>query len=308
MSTVRVAIVRGGPGGGFEASLRNGSYLLSQLPEGFEGFDIFVDKEGIWHEGGVPVSPERALRHADVVLNALHPDSVEAVDAYRALESFSVPYTGTRPLSASLATHPLRSRELLRKNGLRAPHSMEVKKGKKAAHEIALELFRSFPMPSIVRAGKELWLAKDFHSLERALGEAFKDHETVLIEEHIAGKRAAVAVADEFRGKKHYAFFPMEVAFDGTSERLLYPGTFSQEEKSMLGLAAHTAHQALGLRHYSRADFVVHPKRGVYLLSVNPFPSFADDGLFSDSLGLVGSNVPDFLKHVMSLARDKKER
>src|SRR3990167_7655122 len=71
---LRVGVLRGGPSGEYEISLKTGKNIISVLHErpNYEVQDIFIDRNGIWHTGGVSRSAGRILQHVDVIVNALH--------------------------------------------------------------------------------------------------------------------------------------------------------------------------------------------------------------------------------------------
>ncbi|MBU3668893.1 MAG: hypothetical protein FGM57_02915, partial [Candidatus Taylorbacteria bacterium] len=50
------------------------------------------------------------------------------------------------------------------------------------------------------------------------------------------------------------------------------PANLTQHEKDAILHAVKTIKHAFGLRHFATADFIVHPKRGVYLLEINAHP------------------------------------
>ena len=62
------------------------------------------------------------------------------------------------------------------------------------------------------------------------------------------------------------------------------------------------AHKVLGLKHYSRSDFIINPKRGVYILEVNTLPGLTNESLFPKSLEAIGCSISNFLDHVITLA------
>ncbi|HLP43734.1 MAG TPA: D-alanine--D-alanine ligase, partial [Candidatus Nanoarchaeia archaeon] len=65
------------------------------------------------------------------------------------------------------------------------------------------------------------------------------------------------------------------------------------------------AHKALGLRHYSRSDFIV-TKRGVYILETNTLPGMTSASLFPKALSVAGISVGEFLDHIIELALSKR--
>ena len=64
---------------------------------------------------------------------------------------------------------------------------------------------------------------------------------------------------------------------------------------------AREIHKTLNLLHYSRSDFIISEK-GIYFLEVNTLPGLTEDSLIPKSLEAVGSSLPEFLDHVISLA------
>jgi D-alanine-D-alanine ligase len=66
------------------------------------------------------------------------------------------------------------------------------------------------------------------------------------------------------------------------------------------------AHKALGLRHYSRSDFIVTPKRGIYFLETNTLPGLTSESLLPKSLYAVGATLPEFLDHIITLALERR--
>jgi D-alanine-D-alanine ligase len=71
-------------------------------------------------------------------------------------------------------------------------------------------------------------------------------------------------------------------------------------------LAKHV-HNVLDLRHYSRTDFMVHPRRGVYVLEVNTLPGLTSESLLPKSLEAVGMSYPNFLDHILTQALEKNK-
>ena len=80
----------------------------------------------------------------------------------------------------------------------------------------------------------------------------------------------------------------------------------SMEEHWMAKNAAGQIHKKLSLGHYSRTDFILHPKRGLFVLEINSLPQLHRESVFHQSLKLAGTSFKDFLGHVVELARGEK--
>lgn len=318
---VVVGVLRGGPSHEYDVSLKTGASVLSALNrDTYEPRDIFIDKSGQWHLHGMPMAPERALRGVDVAFNALHGHYGEDGTVQRLLDSLGVRYTGSGAYPSATAFNKHRTREAVAALGVKVPHGVVLDADKITNLEAtALNLFRSLPHPAIVKpvAGGSsvgVALADSYHGLERALEHAFVHARKVLVEEFIKGREAAVGVVDDFRGERTYVLMPVEIVppaespffdysakYSGASlERV--PGHFTDQEKSLLAAAARTAHEGLGLAHYSRSDFIVSP-RGVYFLEVNTLPELTEESLLPKALSAVGAPLPHFLDHIISLAQ-----
>ena len=322
MRTV-VAVLRGGPSSEYEVSLKTGASVLEHLDrEKYEPRDIFVTRKGEWHSHGVPMLPERALRGADVVFNAMHGEFGEDGGVQRLLEVLKIPYTGSGTTASALAFNKQRTRALAQKLDVKVAHGITVKP-EEDLENLALKIFRTMPHPVIVKptiggSSVGITLVHDFLSLISALERAFKVGPKALVEEYIKGKEATVGVIENFRDEKMYAlppveiippshrpFFDYEAKYSGeTIERV--PGNFAQSEKEILMQFAKKIHGGLELAHYSRSDFIV-SKRGIYFLEVNTLPGLTSESLFPKALQSVGSKLSDFLDHIISLARGKQK-
>lgn len=311
--------MRGGPSNEYEVSLKTGASVLAALDkEKYEARDIFISRGGEWHLHGVPMHPERALRGTDAAFNAMHGEFGEDGAVQRLLDGLAIPYTGSGAHASAVAFNKHRTREAVAPLGIKIAHG-KVVDASRDIEALAHELFRSFPHPAMIKpvsGGSSVGtaIAESFHSLVWALERAFAISEKVLIEEFIKGREATVGVIDNFRGEPTYALMPVEIVpppaskfFDydakysgQTLERV--PGHFTDEEKNILAAAARAVHEGLGLRHYSRSDFIVSP-RGIYFLEVNTLPGLTTESLLPKALAAGGTSLSQFLDHVISLAR-----
>lgn len=327
MRTV-VGVLRGGPSSEYEVSLKSGATILDALDkEKYEARDIFIGKDGQWHIHGAPVLPEKALRGIDIAFNVIHGEYGEDGQLQRILEAVSVPYTGSDAFTSALAFNKHNTRELVSKLGIKTAHAVLLdKEGIEDTEQKAFELFRTFPHPAIIKpaiGGSSVGatIVHTFHDLEPAIHKAFEISPKILMEEFIRGKEATVGVIDHFRGEQTYALLPIEIippkkhgffSYDAkysgeTIERV--PGNFTADEKEQLMQHARSVHEAMGLSHYSRSDFIV-SKRGIYFLEVNNAAGcgMTAESLFPKAVASVGATLTDFLSHVVELARKGQRR
>ncbi|MDB5225492.1 MAG: D-alanine--D-alanine ligase [Candidatus Adlerbacteria bacterium] len=320
MRTV-VGVLRGGPSGEYEVSLKSGASVLEHLDrDKYEPRDIFISRDGEWHVHGVAMDPEKALKGVDVAFNAMHGEYGEDGRVQRQLDALGVPYTGSNAFSSSIAFNKQHTKEAVQKLGVKVAHGLVLEPAKEGEIDaLARRLFRSFPHPAIIKpvsSGSSVGthVAHNYHALEHALARAAAVSPRILIEEFIPGREATVGVVDDFRNERTYALMPVEIVppphqpffnyeakYSGeTTERV--PGNFTDKEKGELEQIAKTVHEGLNLSHYSRSDFII-SKRGIYFLEVNTLPGLTSESLLPKALKAVGSSLSAFLDHVISLAR-----
>ena len=315
-----IAVLRGGPSDEHEVSLKTGATVLGHLTDTtqYRPIDVFIDRSGVWHVRGVPTTPERALSFVDVAFNALHGTYGEDGTVQRILGRIGVPYTGSDALASALAMNKHLTKEALKNSGIRMARSVTLGVTDDL-DRVIIETFRTFPQPSVIKPASSgssvgVTIARTFTDFSAGVKKAFNHSAQVLVEEFIKGKEATVGVVDGLRGQMSYTLPPVEIVppptnpfFDyaakyggGTLERV--PGNFSRAESDELQRLARVAHEALGLRHYSRSDFIVSP-HGIYFLETNTLPGLTDQSLLPKSLAAVGVSMPEFINHLIELAK-----
>jgi D-alanine-D-alanine ligase len=317
MQTV-VGVLRGGPSREHEVSLRSGAAILANLPEErYAARDIYIDKGGQWHDRGRLISPERALRQIDVALIGLHGEYGEDGEVQKLLERFGVPYAGADSFGSYLAMHKLMSKVRAREAGLLTPEFRHIERVEDS-EEIAREVVRSFHQPVVVKpigwgSSVGVSIVGGYAPVLAAIKRLFHEGAPgVLVEELIRGREATIGVVENLRGESLYVlptieiippsgdFFSYGAKYSGET-RELCPGNFSRVATEELQRLARVMHRSLGLRHYSRSDFIVAPK-GIYYLETNTLPGLTEQSLLPKSLAAVGVSFRDFLAHLVNLA------
>lgn len=317
MQTI-VGVLRGGPSREHEVSLKTGAAMLAALPEErYLARDIYIDRQGVWHDRGRSAAPERVLRQIDVALIGLHGEYGEDGEVQKLLELFGVPYTGANSFGSYLAMHKVMAKARAQEEGLLTPKSYFVERIEDT-NDASAEIIRTFRQPVIVKpvgwgSSVGVSIVGGFAQVHDAIERLFSEGAPgVLVEELIRGREATVGVVEGLRGEALYSlptieiippeddFFSYDAKYSGKS-REVCPGNFSRVAAEELQRAAKVMHRALGLRHYSRSDFIVTPK-GIYYLETNTLPGLTTESLMPKSLAAVGVTFPDFLSHLINLA------
>ena len=321
MQTI-VGVLRGGPSREHEVSLRSGAAILANLPEErYIARDIYIDRQGVWHDRGRPTPPERILRQVDVILNGLHGEYGEDGEVQKLLTRFGVPYAGADSFSSYLAMHKVMAKARAQDAGLLTPESHFIERTSDSETG-GRDTIRRFRQPVIVKpvawgSSVGVSIVGGYAPVLAAVKQLFTDGASgVLVEEYIRGREATAGVVEGLRGETLYSLPPIEIVppegyffnytnkYDGSTREII-PGNFSRVVSEELQRAAKVMHRALGLRHYSRSDFIVTPK-GIYYLETNTLPGLTTESLLPKALAAIGVSFRDFLAHLVNLALGRK--
>lgn len=318
---LRIGVLRGGPSDQYDMSLDSGSSILKNLSDTHKPIDIFISQDGTWHLFGIPKSPDKILMQVDVIFNALRGNYGEDGKVQHILNTHGVPFTGSDTLSSAMSINKVFSKDFYKKHNIKTPQYTSIKIGDDIKTK-AVEVFKNFLMPVIVKPASSgssigISMASSIPQIMTAISVALEFGDIAIIEEYIKGTEASCGVIEDFRGEKVYALMPVEIQhknnfldFDSKhfdkNTNWVCPGHFSEKDKKTLEQYAKDAHLALGLKHYSVSDFIVSPRRGVFILETNTLPSLAEKSPILSSLEAIGMSVKDFIHHSLDLALHKK--
>jgi len=321
MAKIRVGVIRGGPSSEYGVSLKTGSEVLKYLStDKYLPIDILIDRQGKWHWWGLPTTPDKIASRVDLVFNALHGEYGEDGEVQSILDDLGIPYSGSGRLASALGMNKAMAKNIFNREGIKTPRDVLLEANTDPV-QAADFVFRQLPPPWIIKpvdrgSSVGVFLAQTFPDLIQALKQAILFSPRILVEEYIRGREATCGVVDKFRGHDIYSLPPIEIRrpigkalfdyeakYNGQTEEIC-PGYFNQEEKEEIERLASLSHKLLGLRHYSRSDFIISP-RGVYLLEVNTLPGLTTNSLLPKSLSAIGCEYGQFLDHLISLSLNR---
>ena len=136
------------------------------------------------------------------------------------------------------------------------------------------------------------------------------DYKEVLVEERIVGNEITVGVIERMFGEditalppveiippENASFFNVNVKYNGETKEIC-PARISEEMTNKVQQAALYAHQNLGLKQYSRSDFIINDM-GVYYLETNTLPGLTSESLFPREIVAAGSNFQELVTHLV---------
>ncbi len=316
---IRVGVLRGGVSPEYEVSLKTGSTVLKNLSDKYITYDILLTKDGVWHINGVPTSADKLRDKIDVIFNALHGAYGEDGKVQRMFEELSIPYTGSGPVASAIGMNKALAKKRFKVGDeIKTPLYRVVSK-KDDIEKVAVEIWRSFPQPSIIKpvsGGSSIGIsvARTVSELTDGINKVLGSGDDAMVEEYINGREVFSGATSDFRGEKIYTLPMVEIIGSEKMDFLDYdkksgkenidiasPAQVGKKEKDLIAGAVKNIYQNLSLKHYAGFDFIV-SKRGIYLLEVNTLPGLTEESLLPKALSSVGTDLPQFLDHVITLA------
>lgn len=313
----------GGPSSEHDISLLSGMNVLRTLESiRFEASPIYITKTGAWLFGPDRewLHPVEALNKVDVAFNALHGEYGEDGKVQTILAHHGTPYTGSEAVPSALAMHKMKAAEILQTHGLKVPRSILF-----GPHNIDTRtVVSAFSPPWIVKPlsrGSSVGVSKvgTREDLVPAFRKALAFDSHFIVQEFIPGREVTCGVLEDFDGKKIAAlppidiipppgadFFDYQVKYNGKTQEIC-PADFHEAMLAKIQETARIAHEALGLRHYSRTDMIIKTPdktRGapeIYVLEVNTLPGLTKESLFPKAARQAGLEFPDLMRHLIDL-------
>lgn len=301
-----IAVLHGGISAEREVSLASGAQCIAALREA--GFDVTpIDV------GPDLVATIAALREArpDAVFNALHGRFGEDGCIQGVLDWMGVPYTHSGLRASALAMDKVAAKAVFRAAGLPvAPHRL-VDLAELAAADPLPRPFVVKPVNEGSSVGVHVLRHGDNRRAEIAASWRFGD--TVLVEEYIAGRELtvgvlgdrALAVTDILADAGE--FYDYESKYAAGGSRHMLPAAIDAGIYVQAMDVAVAAHQALGCRGATRADFRYDDTAGepgrLVLLEVNTQPGLTPTSLLPEQAALAGIGFPALCAWMVEQAR-----
>ena len=301
---IRVGILRGGVGEGYEESLKSGAFVLANLPrDRYQAIDIFIDRDGVWHLSGKPLAHDALFHKVDVLWNLTHGFYGGDGKMHQLFEQLGLPYVGPSPLASAVSMHHGLLRNSMTEGKIKTPRSLYVSEWKENTEEqvgkVVRAAFENFAPPWLVRTVSRGHMQGHIRcgnrdELAAVLFQMAHSQVPVVIEEFISGKQLSVLAVPGFRKQGMYTFLPRDTETLG--RRL------AREESEAFQTAAKKAHAHLGLGSHAVVSGIITPKGDVYITEIDAHPSFAPGSHVMESLESLGVSFGEFADHAIKNA------
>ena len=285
-----VAVLKGGLSAEREVSLRSGAAVAEALRgEGYVVTEI---------DAGRDVAVELARLKPEACFNALHGKFGEDGCVQGILEMLGIPYTHSGVLSSALAMHKERAKDIMKASGV------PVAEARLVTRASALEE-HAIPPPYVVKPVAEgssvgvVIVAPGAEHPPNSIAAGGPLEEIIMVERYIAGRELTCAVIGDFATDvieivplKGLEFYDYEAKYAPGGSKHELPAQLLPEIYQSVRMLTLKAHQALGCRGVSRADFRYDDTPGgsgeLICLEVNTQPGMTGTSLVPELAGYAG--------------------
>jgi len=298
----RVVVLMGGLSAEREVSLMSGQRVLDALLEkGIDAFALDVGDDIV--EQLLKTKPDRAFI-------ALHGAYGEDGRIQAVLEMLHIPYTGSGVLASALAMDKEKSKGIWDTLELPVLSFLTTDDVNGDEFKAELEAFiDEFGFPLCVKpldSGSSCGVSRveNEAQLAAAYAKAQEHGETIMIEPWIDGREFTVGIIDDetlppIEIVPKQSFYDYEAKYLVDTTQFICPCDLSVEKQEELKALALEAYQALGCRHFGRADFLMDQEGNFWLLEMNTIPGLTSHSLVPQAAAASGINFSDLMYKIL---------
>jgi D-alanine-D-alanine ligase len=293
--TKHVAVLMGGWSAEREVSLRSGKACADALMR--LGYRVTVI------DAGRDVAAALTKAKPDAALNVLHGRPGEDGTLQGVLEILDIPYTHSGVLASAVAMHKGYAKAIFRAANIPVAEDIVVSRLEAAKRHLMAPPYVIKPMAEGSSVGVFIVTPDQDHPPQELYREDWAFGEEVLIERYIPGKELTCAVLgdralDVIDIVPATAFYDYEAKYAAGGSRHVLPAQILPNVYQEVRRLALAAHQALGCRGVSRADFR-YDDRGtgeLVCLEINTQPGMTETSLVPELAAYAGITFDELVK------------
>lgn len=265
--------------------------------------------------GSFVTFPANRVVKPDVILPILHGKNGEDGTVQGMADLLHIPIVGCDVTASAICMDKFATKEILRANGFKIVPYETHRTGEAAPDFNKLSMTLGSPLfVKPARAGSSVGVSKVYSEDEftRALDEAHKYSEVVLIETGVSGREIEVAVlgnpphhqasiAGEIKPEGDFYSYDSKYAVDSQSEIIiparLEPGTMRKIRET-----AAKVYELLGCKGLARVDFFLMDDDTIYVNEINTLPGFTNISMYSKLWREEGISYSQLIERLIFLA------
>jgi D-alanine-D-alanine ligase len=301
-SQLKVAVLMGGIGEEREVSIQSGTCIAEALKQAAFNVitsDISPDNINILEDDSI-----------DMFFIALHGKFGEDGQLQQILEDKSLLYTGSGPAASRLAFDKIASKKVFARAGIVTPKSItfDDRTNTEQLEKQLSQLGNRFVVKP-VRQGSTVGvtIVDDPKSALADARRCLTDFGDCMIEEYIVGREITVGILENralpiIEIKPKTGFYDYEAKYIDTQTGFLFDTIDNPALVDRISADAVTCFDALGCRHFARADFILANDGTPYVLEVNTIPGFTTHSLLPMAAAKTGLSMSELCKKIIEAA------
>ena len=248
---------------------------------------------------------------ADIVFLALHGRTGEDGRVQAAFDLLGIPYTGSGYLGSAIAMDKDLTKRMVAPLGVLTP-AWQMVEGSGADFDRACA---EAPLPCVVKpvdSGSSIGvaIAHTRGELRTALLDAAREGDRVVVEQYIQGREVQIGILGG-KALPSIEIVPLQGFYDYKNKyqpgaaKEITPAPIPAETEQRLAEAALTVFRALGLKAYSRADFILDAAGQLWFLEINTLPGMTPTSLVPQEAAVVGMSYGDLCEKIIEIALRK---
>jgi len=249
-------------------------------------------------------------RLCDIVFLGLHGKNGEDGRIQALFDLYGIRYTGTGHTSSAICMDKDLTKQLFKSRGIPTPLSIVVEKGR------TFEIPDTIGFPCMVKtccggSSVGVYRVENVFELKKALKQAYKYEDKVLIEQCICGREFTAAVVE---GKALplveitpiMGFYDYKNKYQAGSTIETCPAEISQSLTARIQKHAEEACDAVGIEVYARVDFMLDENTGEdFALEVNTLPGMTSISLLPQEAAALGYSFGQLCEWILRVSLKK---
>lgn len=276
-----VAVLKGGLSAERDVSLRSGAAVAEALRgEGYRVTEI---------DAGRDLAEQLVQAKPEACFNALHGKFGEDGCVQGILEMLDIPYTHSGVLSSALAMHKERAKDIMKANGVPVAEAVLCTRQRALAEHVLAPPYVVKPVAEGSSVGVVI-VPKGAERPPNSIAAGGPLDQIVMAERYIAGRELTCAIIGDFATDvieivplKGLEFYDFEAKYAPGGSKHELPAQLLPDVYQSVRMLTRKAHQALGCRGVSRADFRFDDTEGgtgeLICLEVNTQPGMTGTSL-----------------------------
>ena len=258
-------------------------------------------------------------READIVFVALHGMNGEDGRVQATFDMLGIPYTGSGYLGAAIAMDKMLTKEMVKDKGVRTPAWKTFNAGAITSQEdivkSAVEIAAKIEAPCVVKtptggSSVGVYIVTNQDAVRPAVEKCLGFGPDILVEQMIEGREFTCAVLQDralpsVEIVPKVDFYNYENKYKAGATEEICPGRCTPEVEKQMGDMALKVHNILGLRTYSRSDFIVDKYDNAWFLEVNTLPGMTPTSLVPQEAAAVGISYEDLCEIIVNDGLDR---